>query len=111
MAGQIHGFLVQRIGHRSVNLVIHGQPDDFFHILEGRVSGHRGDLPPLELVHINHTHVADVDGTVLKQRLTHIPDGMYFELAGEAGYLQRLLHHRDIAHNQRFAALIDRRIR
>ena len=84
---QVHGFLVQRVGHRGVHLAVHGQLNDLLHILEGCVSGHGGDFSPLQLLHVHHTHVVDVDDAVFVQRFADIPDLMDFQLAGEAGNL------------------------
>ena len=84
---QVHGLLVQRVGHRGVHLFVHSQFNDLLHIPEGRISGHGGDLSPLQLLHVHHTHVVDVDDAVFVLRFAYVPDLMDFQLMGEAGKL------------------------
>ena len=68
MTRQINRFLIYRIGHRTVNLMIHRQADCLLNITERSLSCHRRNLSPFQPAHVHKLHIQYVNRSPAKQR-------------------------------------------
>ena len=115
----IDGFLAQGIGNSGVHFPGHGQLDDLFHILEGRLAAQSGgaqaeglgilrvagDVGVLEEAQVKY-----VDDAVLEVCLTDGLDApnLHVDAGNLFGCLGGVLHGGDVAHHQGAAAVINR---
>ena len=120
VAGHVDGLLGQGIGDGGIYLAGHGQLNDLFHILEGRLApqgaGADAEGPGLilaggvrDLAGGHQAEVQHIDGTIGESGVLHVFHWVQSQAdAGDLfGYLQGIVHTAHIAHYQGAAAVID----
>ena len=119
----IDGFFAQGIGHGGIHLFLHGQIDDFDHVLESSfptqstgTDAKGGRFPVFfvmgDLFRFHQAQVDQIDGPVLEQCFFDFLDRMQFEIDPGylPGHLQGIFHTGSIAHHQRPAGFIQFRV-